>query len=181
MKQLFQIAALFVLAFALMGQTTFPQTYYISVNSARARSCAETSCRIVTSFRRGTAITVNGTVQGSTVQGNRVWLEVDYNDSLVYVHSSLATTRAPASSQTNVQSGGQQPSPTQGSQSSQQLVSTPVPPPVTQPTWNCSVDYDCGDFPTCNDMRSYMSACPGDPAGLDRDNDGHACESQCGG
>jgi endonuclease YncB( thermonuclease family) len=92
MKHLLRFAALFVLASTLMGQTTFPQTYYISVNSARARSCPESTCQRVTSFQRNTAITVNGTLEGSTVQGNNVWLAVDYNGQTLYVHSSLATT-----------------------------------------------------------------------------------------
>jgi hypothetical protein len=111
MKDILRLTSLLLLALVLMGQTTFPQTYYISVNSARARSCAETTCRVVVSFRRGTAITVNGTVQGTAVQRNTTWLEVEYNDGLVYVHSSLATTRAPANT-TSGTTGGQQTSPT---------------------------------------------------------------------
>ena len=96
MKHILRLASLLLLALVLMGQTTFPQTFYISVSSARARECPETTCRVVVSFRRGTAITVNGTVVGTTVQGNSTWLETVFNDGLVYVHSSLATTRAPA-------------------------------------------------------------------------------------
>lgn len=106
MKLFLRTSVLLLIAFVLMGQTTFPQTYYISVNSARARECAETSCRIVTSFRRGTAITVNDTVQGTAVQRNTTWLEVEYNDGLVYVNSSLATTRAPANNTTNANTSG---------------------------------------------------------------------------
>ncbi len=38
-----------------------------------------------------------------------------------------------------------------------------------------AVDYDCGDFANQGEAQEYLS--PGDPYGLDADNDGIACES----
>jgi hypothetical protein len=37
-------------------------------------------------------------------------------------------------------------------------------------------DYDCADFPTQEAAQSYFNRYPGDPSGLDGDNDGLACE-----
>lgn len=63
-----------------------------------------------------------------------------------------------------------------------------TPPPTIQqnqpaPTQSsggyiCSFDaYNCGDFSTHNEAQSVYEACGGDVHGLDRDNDGLACES----
>jgi hypothetical protein len=51
--------------------------------------------------------------------------------------------------------------------------------PVQAPgqTWNCSIDYDCGDFNSRAELDSYWSACPGDPSNLDAEGDGRYCES----
>ncbi len=44
-----------------------------------------------------------------------------------------------------------------------------------------SGDRDCGDFATQPEAQAHMNAHPGDPDGLDGDNDGIACESLPGG
>ena len=42
----------------------------------------------------------------------------------------------------------------------------------------CSFDaYNCGDFSTHNEAQSVYESCGSDIHGLDRDNDGLACES----
>jgi micrococcal nuclease len=54
--------------------------------------------------------------------------------------------------------------------------------PVTRqgPTWNCLGNlYNCGDFSSCEEVKSYWQACPGDPSQLDGDHDGKPCESLC--
>jgi hypothetical protein len=43
------------------------------------------------------------------------------------------------------------------------------------PTVASAVDYDCSDFATQEEAQEYLL--PGDPYGLDADNDGIACES----
>jgi len=63
---------------------------------------------------------------------------------------------------------------------------TPLPPTEVPPTstpgagWDCNGDlYNCGDFSTCEEVKSYFRACPGDPSRLDGDKDGIPCESLC--
>jgi beta-lactamase superfamily II metal-dependent hydrolase len=61
----------------------------------------------------------------------------------------------------------------------------PAPPPPPEPTAPAGVDcsrnqYNCGDFSSCADVMAVFTACPGDPNGLDGDNDGTPCESLCG-
>ena len=40
--------------------------------------------------------------------------------------------------------------------------------------------YNCPDFASCTELRSYFNACPGDPSDLDHDGNGRPCESKCG-
>lgn len=82
------------------------------------------------------------------------------------------------------------------------LTFTPVPPTAVPPSpvpaviapvqpvqsfapaqqWDCNVDYNCPSFNSCEEMFSYIAACPGDPSKLDgNDHDGKYCESQCPG
>jgi hypothetical protein len=62
-------------------------------------------------------------------------------------------------------------------------IPTPVPTPYisTMPTrtWDCSADiYDCKAL-TCQEVWSYVMACPGDASGLDENRNGRPCEHLC--
>jgi hypothetical protein len=71
--------------------TTTPMTYIVRAESrVNARSCAQLSCDIVTSFRPDEQIQVLRVVAGDAVVGNDQWLEVLAEGIPVFVHSSLA-------------------------------------------------------------------------------------------
>ena len=59
-------------------------------------------------------------------------------------------------------------------------VKTEVSKPAAKAV-SCSSDtYNCGDFKTCSDVMNVFNACPGDPHGLDGNDDGVPCEKLCG-
>lgn len=62
-----------------------------------------------------------------------------------------------------------------------QLTTKPAPTkvvPTPRPVANCSADsFNCSDFSSCSEVMSVFNACPGDPHGLDGDDDGVPCES----
>ena len=72
------------------------QTYYASA-SANLRSCPRVAdeCQIVTQVGAGTALRVTGQTQGDLVSGSRIWMEVNYQGQLIYVHRSLVTQQQP--------------------------------------------------------------------------------------
>lgn len=147
-------------------------TYYIRSN-ANGRACQRTTCDIVTTFSAGDTVSVVGAVEGDVYSGSTTWQRVSYKGQIVYVHSALVSRNPPpTAAPVQVQ---QQPAQQPG------LMSTP---PIGQPAFvpNCSGEvYDCSDL-TCGQMAIYWAACPGDPSGLDgNDNDGKYCESKCGG
>ncbi len=155
-----------LLILVLTGQTSFPQTYYITGSSVNARSCPRTNCSVVARLSRGTQITVDGTETGTTVSGSNVWLQFEYEGETAYVHSSLASTRRPSSSSTT---GGT----TTGGSSTGNSSTT---------TGGSSVS--CNGARTCSAMTSCEQAYACLNAGrqsLDRDNDGVPCESICPG
>ncbi len=141
------------LIFILTGQTSFPQTYYISVRQANARSCPQTTCEIVAQLSRGTPITVEGTETGASVSGNRTWLRFTYNGATAYVHSSLATTRNPNSSGGGTTGGG----------------STGA---------SCNGARTCSQMTSCAQAQACLAA---GRTSLDRDRDGVPCENICPG
>lgn len=145
-------------------------TYYVTASTANARSCAQTTCRVVTKFSKDTAIQVTGTTEGSRFQGSTTWLVVDYNGQTVYVHSKLASTTAPASANTSSGSSSTTSSGTSSSTSSSSAVCS------------CSSNsLNCANFSTQSQAQSCFNYCVGQGRGdihdLDRDHDGIACES----
>lgn len=145
-------------------------TYYITAATANARSCAQTTCRVVTKFSKGTAIQVTGTTEGSRFQGSTTWLTVDYDGQTVYVHSKLASTTAPASTNTGSSSSSNTSSGTSSSSSSSSEVCSCA-----------SNSLNCSNFSTHSQAQSCFNYCIGQGRGdihrLDGDNDGSACES----
>lgn len=146
-------------------------TYYITAATANARNCAQTTCRVVTKFSKGTAIQVTGTTEGSRFQGSTTWLIVDYDGQTVYVHSKLASTTAPASATTG---GSSSSSGTSSGTSSSSSSSAAV--------CSCSSNsLNCSNFSTHSQAQSCFNYCVGQGRGdihrLDADNDGVACES----
>lgn len=145
-------------------------TYYITAATANARSCAQTSCRVITKFSKGTAVQVTGTTEGSRFQGSTTWLTVDYDGQTVYVHSKLASTTAPASATTGGSTSSNTSSGTSSSSSSSSAVCS------------CSSNsLNCANFSTHSQAQSCFNYCIGQGRGdihrLDGDNDGVACES----
>ncbi len=67
--------------------TAYRITYAGRVN---VRSCASTTCTIVTRFPSGQALQVLEVVTGTAVNGNTRWLRVQHEGERVYVHASLA-------------------------------------------------------------------------------------------
>src|SRR5689334_16982640 len=86
------------LTFLLLTVVAFAaDTVYTSQRGVRVRSCAQTSCSIVVTLPRGTALTVLGIEDGTKVGKSTQWYKVSVNGQEGYVHSSLVTTTAPAS------------------------------------------------------------------------------------
>jgi len=71
------------------------------------------------------------------------------------------------------------------SPSTQPPTESPLPSPTSQSTQDTqanlpacvSSDCNCSDFSSQAEAQAVLNAFPGDPHGLDRDNDGIACES----
>jgi cell division septation protein DedD len=140
-------------------------TYYANLGDVKVRACPQTSCEQLTVLQFGEAIQVIGETTGDSAYGSTRWYEVNWNGRRAYVHSELLSSQRPVPTS----------APVINSNSVQN-------PPVSQQQWSCSVDYNCSDFNnSCEQARSYFNACPGDPSGLDNDNDGIPCDSICGG
>ncbi len=80
--------------------TVAPDAGYVVTHSStvNARSCADTACAIVTTFRSGQALDVIEQVTGVAWRDDTRWLKVRHADTEVYVHASLAgrATATPA-------------------------------------------------------------------------------------
>lgn len=161
----------FLLSTSVAAQTTFPQTYYISTASARARSCERTDCTIVTRLTQGTAITVTDIVEGTPISGNRLWLEIEYDGRSVYVHSSLATRTPPAATPAGTSQQSRQ-----SRANDSQLMSTPVP---ALPRFSCNCSKTCEQMASCEEAYYQLNQCG--CGRRDHDSDGVPCESICTG
>jgi hypothetical protein len=139
--------------------------------TVRARNCASIDCPVVDILYYGETVTVTGRLTGET--DSAIWYQLSTGS---FVPSETLTASAPPTAAPPQQSYD---SSSTGSNSSSNNQSQA---PVQQQTnWNCNGNnYNCGDFKTCSDMRSYWNACRGDPSNLDYDNDGSPCEDRCG-
>jgi hypothetical protein len=172
-------------------------THYVTGSTANVRECANRDCETLTALSYGEDIEVIESVEGENVSGTTRWYRVLLNDGRDgFIYSTLVSTTRPVAGSSSGNGSGSASSSSNNSGSSgsgssnnvqptevpQQQAQPTQPPPPPQTTWNCSGDiYNCGDFSTCSDMYSYWNACPGDPSGLDgNDNDGRPCESRCG-
>ncbi len=90
MRKLILVVLLLSLARSAMAQDS--ATDVIGVERARARSCPQTDCTIITNLDPGTPIQILGTVDGETVRGSTQWYHISLNGLDAYVHSSLVTT-----------------------------------------------------------------------------------------
>lgn len=149
-------------------------TYYVQ-NSANVRDCAELTCDIFATYGAGTALEIIDTnVQGDEFQGSTIWMEININGEIVYVHSALvsrtrpAPTAIPQSSTGNTSNTGVQ----------------SVAPASAGSNCSCAGDfYNCSrdDFSSMSEARSCYDKCVdegrGDIHGLDgNDGDGNICE-----
>lgn len=148
---------------------SMPEKTYYTISLANARSCPRLDCIIVRKFAGQVPIQVVGTAQGDSTAGSTSWYAVDVDGQQGFMHISLLSEQPPAV--VSAGSGG-----------SAESVST-APAVVS---WDCSIDYDCGFFSTCDQAMAYFAACPGDPSNLDGgagdgvpcNSDGRVCEGR---
>jgi len=82
---------------AVVDPAPSPTTWYVNASRfANARSCPDTSCNVVTSFRRGEALQVLQRVTGESINGVADWQAVRHNEELLYVHEPLLSRSKPA-------------------------------------------------------------------------------------
>lgn len=134
------------------------RTYYVTGNSINIRQNPNTNSQVVGYLEFRDSIEVLDTVEGSYVSGSNEWFEIKINGENAYVHSSLFSNSRPP------------------------IPPTPVPFIPTSPPrqWDCGIEYTCGNFSSCTQVRSFLNSCPAFGSSFDRDNDGIACESVCG-
>ncbi len=127
-------------------------TYYISAPvRANARSCPRTSCNVVTSFARGTAVNVLQRVTGESVSGNAFWQAVKHSSAVVYIHDSLLSRNQPP----------------------------PAQPTPQQPASDARSAYpglNCGQIRELNGDGNFTRDHPAYSNRRDGNNDGVACE-----
>ena len=149
------------------NQTT--TTYYISAPvRANARRCPRTTCSIVTSFARGTAVNVLQRVSGESVSGNSSWQAVKHSNAAVYIHAPLLSRTRPQAQQAQPEAAQQQ----------QPAQPAPVSAPV-QPTADTRPAYRGLSCKAIREQYGDGNFTPGHPAyngNRDRDEDGVACE-----
>lgn len=136
------------------------RTYYVTRNSINLRENPNTNSEVLGSLEFRDSIEVLDTVEGSYVSGSNQWFEISIGGERAYVHTSLLSNSRPPIPPTAI----------------------PVIPTTPPRQWDCSGDiYNCSSFSSCSEMFSYWNTYPGDPSGLDgNDNDGRPCESRCG-
>lgn len=132
-------------------QTVSAQTYY-AVNQINVRSCASTSCAVVTRLAGGAAMTVNGRIEGEAVSGsNATWYRIDINGTEGYVYSGLVSQQAPVVESGSTSSGG-----------------GTGPQATSAPSFVCPSN--CDEAVSRGVSAEQAASC-----GLDRDGDGVAC------
>lgn len=148
-------------------------TYYVQ-NSANVRDCPQLTCDIFATYGAGTALEIIDTnVPGDEFQNSTVWMQININGEIAYVHSALvartrpAPTAIPQSSTNNTSNTGVQSVAPAGSSC---LCDTE--------RYNCSRD----DFSSMSEARACYDKCiaegSGDIHGLDgNDADGNICEN----
>jgi len=151
-------------------------TMYIT-STVNVRPCPRlnnTECAARTQLATGTEIEAVDRVTGDAHNNSTSWWRIVYNGEILYVHSDFVSANRPV---VNSAPPAQNQQPSQP----QQPVDNQSPAPSTQ--WSCSGNiYNCPDFEgRCSELYDYFNSCPGDPSGLDGDDDGVPCESQCGG
>ncbi|GGC85410.1 hypothetical protein GCM10007216_15150 [Thalassobacillus devorans] len=65
------------------------QSGAISGDSVNVRTAPEFGNNVYATLRRGTAINIQGTVEGAQYDGSTKWYKFTYNDETLYAHSSL--------------------------------------------------------------------------------------------
>ena len=160
------------------ARTTTREMYVYSYDNVNARSAPSTSAGIITTISPGTALAVRGPVEGSSVSGSTTWYEAAYQNTTVFVHSSLLRD-TPGVPPQRVQE--QVPDTAAALQQSGALalqqVSTPVPAAPTGFTCNCSKT--CPAMASCEEAYFQLNQCG--CGQRDGDNDGVPCETICRG
>jgi hypothetical protein len=148
--------------------------YVYSYDNVNARSAPSTSAGIITTISPGTALTVRGPAEGSSVSGSTTWYEAEYQGATVFVHSSLLRDTPgvpPQRVQEQVPQAVTQPQ--QSGALALQQVSTPVPAAPADFTCNCSK--------TCPAMASCEEAYFHHNQSGTGERDGVPCETTCRG
>lgn len=125
---------------------------FYTQGSVNVRSCASTTCEVVTRLERATAVSANGQATGEAVNaGNTVWYRVDIDGTEGYIYSGLLSNTPNSTSNTTTGGGAAQP-----------------PAATSAPQFVCPSN--CTEAVNRGVSAQQAAAC-----GLDRDGDGVAC------
>ena len=155
-------------------------TYFVTGSTANVRSCSNTTCDRVTTLSYGDDIEVVEAVEGVSVAGSTRWYRVLLNNGHEgFIHSSLVSRTRPvagssSNSSSNTSSGSSSGS-TNNSGNSNNVQPTQVP---ASSGYSCNCNKTC-DQMTCAEAQYQLNTCG--CSARDRDHDGTACDSQCGG
>lgn len=161
--------------FAQVELTPISPTTLTVTGGANSRECPQTACKVVAKLPRGTVVTTDATAIGQVVsKKNNVWYHITLADGRqAFVYSGVVAVTTPATSD-------QAPASSQDAPVVPASPETSVPAAPAPSTNTSGGDRDCGDFGTHAEAQAFFLAAGGpgsDPHGLDRDNDGIACES----
>lgn len=169
-----------LLLVGLMSLASAQGSTYESTVNAKARSCPEVDCTVVTTLRRGTKITAIDIVDGDKFNGITDWIKFSYNGRTAYVHASLmklsSGSAAPAASSGNSTTSSGNSTTSSGNSTTSTNNAVPTQETVIpQAPLSCGT---CSQMASCDQARACLAA---GHSRLDRDNDGVPCESICGG
>ncbi|MCE2489099.1 MAG: excalibur calcium-binding domain-containing protein [Anaerolineae bacterium] len=150
--------------------------YVVAPTHANARSCPQTTCRIVTSFARGNEVAVLQRVSGQSVSGNSTWQAVKHGSQVVYVHGPLLSRSRPAPVSAPARQAGSRKA---GSSQGQSGAAAAQPTAVPGPQFSCDCSKSCSAMASCEEARFQLNTCG--CSRRDSDRDGVPCESICPG
>ncbi len=139
-----------------------PKRRYVTAAKLNVRSCASTTCNIVTQLEYGdsfSAIVQDAAPDGST------WYGFEHAGNTVWVAGWLTSSQRPA------------PQAPSQPQSKPPVQAQPTPPPA--PAYTCDCSKTCPQMSSCDEAYFQLNQCG--CGRRDGDNDGVPCESICPG
>jgi hypothetical protein len=155
----------------LVASVAAADTMYTTRRGVRVRKEPHTTAVVMTTLKKGVAVSVIRTEEGDRFAGSTTWYYVSTGLFQGYIHSSLLTSTSPTTAAPPTSSSAATAVPG--------LQSTPVPQTLpVAPSGSCpGFSYTCSQL-TCDQAYACLAAGNGK---LDRDSDGKPCETQCGG